>query len=121
MMEWIRFVIGAMLLLAGLVIFIIEVWGVFHFKYALNRMHVAAMGDTLGIGCSLLGLMFLGGFHFVTLKMILVICFFWITSPVCSHMLSSLEVMTNENLKDHCKIVEDISLLEEAEGKEEEK
>ena len=51
--EWIRFLIGAAFLLFGLGIFAIEMIGVYRFKYVLNRMHAAAMGDTLGFGFSL--------------------------------------------------------------------
>ena len=50
-LEWLRFLAGAALLLMGLGIFVIEMIGVFRFHYVLNRMHAAAMGDTLGIGC----------------------------------------------------------------------
>ena len=60
-LEWIRFLAGALLMLCGLGIFVIEMIGVFRFKYVLNRMHAAAMGDTLGIGFSLLGLILMSG------------------------------------------------------------
>ena len=53
MLEWIRFILGTGLLLVGLGIFLLQVFGVFKFKYVLNRMHAAAMGDTLGIAASL--------------------------------------------------------------------
>lgn len=49
-LEWVRFLAGAVLMLCGLGIFVIEMIGVFRFKYILNRMHAAAIGDTLGIG-----------------------------------------------------------------------
>lgn len=55
--EWLRFMIGTAVLLCGLAIFVIEIYGIFHLKYVLNRMHAAAMGDTLGISISLIGLM----------------------------------------------------------------
>ena len=63
-LEWIRFLAGVGLLLLGLAIFLVQVYGVFKFKYVLNRMHAAAMGDTLGIGVSLTGLILLSGFFF---------------------------------------------------------
>ena len=56
--EWVRFMIGTVVLLCGLSIFIVEIFGIFHMKYVLNRMHAAAMGDTLGISISLVGLKF---------------------------------------------------------------
>lgn len=96
-LGWIRLIIGAGLLFCGLGIFVIEVFGIFHLKYALNRMHAAAMGDTLGISFSLIGLMLFSGLNFTTVKMGLIVVFFWFASPVASHMLARLEATTNKN------------------------
>lgn len=106
-LEWIRFVAGVALLLIGLGIFMLQIFGVFKFKYVLNRMHAAAMGDTLGIGVSLTGLILLSGFNFTSLKMALIIVFLWLASPVSSHLISRLEVVTNEQLAEHCELPED--------------
>ena len=111
-LEWVRFILGTGLLLCGLLIFLVEIYGVFHLDYALNRMHAAAMGDTLGISFSLVGLMIFSGLNFTTLKIALIIIFFWFASPVSSHLLSRLEATTNENLKEHCMIYEDLAVLE---------
>ncbi len=111
-MEWIRLLIGGALLLCGLIIFVIEQYGIFHFKYVLNRMHAAAMGDTLGISFSLIGLMIFSGLNFTTLKMALIIVFLWFASPVASHLLARLEVTTNDKLEDHCQIYEELATLE---------
>lgn len=124
-LGWIRLLCGTALLLCGLAIFFVELYGIFHFDYVLNRMHAAAMGDTLGISFSLIGLMVLSGLNFTTLKMALIIIFLWVASPVSSHLLARLEVSTNENLRRHCEVYEDLSVLEqelkEKEGAEEEK
>ena len=101
--EWIRFLAGGILLLIGLLIFLIEIIGVFRFKYVLNRMHAAAMGDTLGIGCWLLGLIIMKGFGFTSLKLLLVIIFLWFSSPVSSHLIARLEVATDEERERHYK------------------
>lgn len=106
-LEWIRFLAGVGLLLVGMGIFVLQLFGVFKFKYVLNRMHAAAMGDTLGIGVSLTGLMVLSGFNFTSLKMALIIVFLWLASPVSSHLISRLEVVTNEHLAEHCELPED--------------
>lgn len=103
-LEWVRFLLGTGSLLAGLGIFLLQIFGVFKFKYVLNRMHAAAMGDTLGIGVSLTGLILLSGFNFTSLKMGLVIVFLWLASPVSSHLISRLEVVTNEHLEEACEL-----------------
>lgn len=102
--EWIRFLAGAFLLLFGLVIFFIEMVGVFRFKYVLNRMHAAAMGDTLGIGFSLVGLILMSGFTFTSLKLFLVIVFLWFSSPASSHLIARLEVSTDEEPEKHYRV-----------------
>lgn len=104
MLEWIRFGVGTFFLLIGMVIFCVQLAGVFRYKYVLNRMHAAAMGDTLGISFSLIGLMIFSGLNFTTLKMALVILFLWCASPVSSHLIARLEVTTNEELTKHCEV-----------------
>ena len=103
-LNWIRFLLGTGLLLVGLGIFLLQILGVFKFKYVLNRMHAAAMGDTLGIGISLTGLILLSGFNFTSLKMAMIIVFLWLASPVSSHLISRLEVVTNEHLAENCEL-----------------
>lgn len=110
--EWIRLITGCLFILTGMVIFFTELFGVFHFKYVLNRMHAAAMGDTLGISACLIGLMIFSGLNFTTLKMFLIIVFLWFASPVSSHVLSRLEAATNENLSSYCEVYEDVEILE---------
>ncbi len=110
--EWIRLLVGGALLLCGLLIFLIETYGVFRLKYVLNRMHAAALGDTLGITCSMAGLIVLSGFRFSTLKMAMVIVFLWITSPVSSHLLARMEAGTNEKIGEYCEVYEELETLE---------
>ena len=103
-MEWIRFILGTGLLVIGAVTFLAEIFGVFKFRYVLNRMQVAAMGDTLGIGASMAGLMILFGFRFVTLKLALGLVFLWCASPVSSHLISRLEYTVDEDLEKFCEL-----------------
>lgn len=103
-LEWIRFILGGGLLLCGLGTFIIEMIGVFRFRYVLNRMHAAATGDTLGIGFALLGLIVISGFNFTSLKLFLVIVFLWFSSPVSSHLIARLEVGTDEESGKHYEV-----------------
>lgn len=107
----VRFAIGMIFIAIGLVIFLIQIFGVFKFKYVLNRMHAAAMGDTLGISLALIGLMIMFGFSFTTLKLILIVVFLWCSSPVSSHLVSALQVETDEKLEEHM----DVKSLEEIE------
>ena len=110
-LEWIRFIFAAVFLLGGVVIFLVEIFGMYRFRFVLNRMQIAATGDTLGLGLCLIGLMIANGANAVTAKMLLVLLFFWIASPVSSHVLSRMEYTTDEHVTDHLRILP----LEEAE------
>lgn len=98
MWQWIRFALSAACLVTGLVFMILAMFGVNRFHRALNRMHAAAMGDTLGILFVFAGLILIRGFSMDSLKLFLVILFFWTAGPVSGHMISRLEAMTDENL-----------------------
>ena len=105
-METIRFVLGTLLILSGLVIFIIEVFGNYRFGYVLNRMQAAAIGDSFGIVLCLLGTMLYFGWSVACLKLLFVEIFLWLSSPVSSHLVAKLEAETNEDLGKEVKIRE---------------
>ena len=56
----IREIIAAICIFIGLFVFFCSILGIYRFKYALNRMHAAALGDTMGIFFVVLGLLILG-------------------------------------------------------------
>ena len=62
---------------------------------------------TMGISLCLLGTMFLFGWSFTSFKIALIIAFLWMASPVSSHLISRLEVTTNEDLEKYCKMEKD--------------
>lgn len=107
MFEGLRLLAASACLAAGVIILIVAVIGVYRFHFVLNRMHAAAMGDTLGILFILLGLLLYSGLTFTSLKLVLIIVFFWMASPVSSHLVSFLEVSTNEKLEKECETRDD--------------
>ena len=85
---------------AGLCCLVSGVVGVFRFKYALNRIHAAALMDTVGILLMLLGVICAIGFDVTCLKILVVIAFLWMTSPVSGHLIGRMEITINDDL-DH--------------------
>ena len=77
--EALRFALCALLMLLGLFFEVSAVIGVFRFRYVLNRMHAAAMGDTMGIFLMLLGLAVANGLSMLSLKLMLLVLLFWLT------------------------------------------
>ncbi|NBI86550.1 sodium:proton antiporter [Lachnospiraceae bacterium] len=103
--EWIRFFVVVAFLVMGMSIFFLEIFGVYRFHYVLNRMQIAATGDTLGIGLCLVGLMVANGLNAVTAKLALVVVFLWCASPVSSHAIARLQMTTDKRILDHCRIM----------------
>ena len=106
MVDWLRFIVAATLILGGLTVSSVATFGLFKFKFVLNRMHAAAMNDTLAILFVLLGLIVINGLDFISLKLLLVILFLWFASPVASHLIARLEMAVDKRLKDECEGVE---------------
>lgn len=100
----IRLIFGCTLIGVGLIVFIIEIRGVFKLKYTLNRMHFAGTGDTFGFACIILGAVIINGADFASLKLILVLVFFWFASPVSSHLISRVILNTDERVSEHCRV-----------------
>ena len=90
MLDWVIVGISSLLIVAGIFIFITAVTGLFRFDFCMNRMHSAALGDTLGILLVLAGLMVRFGLSFASLKVLLIIIFFWFASPVSGHLITKL-------------------------------
>ena len=98
MLDWVRFVLSAVLTLGGLFCLLSGVVGVYKFRYALSRVHAAALIDTVGILLMLLGVIVATGFTVASGKMLVVIVFLWLTSPVSGHLIGRLAVTINDEL-----------------------
>ncbi len=104
MLEWIRFGVSAALMIFGLTVMCLGVLGVYRFKYVLNRMHAAAMNDTLGILFIMLSLIVMSGFVFTSVKLLLIIMMLWLSSPVSSHLIGRFEITTSEEITSHMEV-----------------
>ncbi|MEI3406452.1 MAG: monovalent cation/H(+) antiporter subunit G [Christensenellales bacterium] len=85
-------------------------------KYAANRMHAAALNDTMGISLCLVGLAISAPDVFTALKILLVVVFLWLASPVASHLLCRLEVETNEQRGEYMNVHEQTLAQERAQA-----
>ena len=104
--EWIRFWIAAVLVILGLLALGVALLGTFRLKFSLNRIHSAAIADTLALACLTVGLMVARGSLPVALKLAFAVGFQWCTSPITSHLLTKFEYMTNRELGRHCALPE---------------
>ena len=93
----IRLVIASLFLALGAFVFISEVVGFFRFRYVLDRIHAAGLGDTLGIMSIAIGAAILWGEANAVIKLILIVGFMMLTGPVLTHLLSNIEVRSHNN------------------------
>ena len=104
-LEVVRFILAAVLMLFGLFDILTGIAGTFRFRYAVNRMHTAATVDSLGTLSLVLGVLVAVGWDAsLTLKLILLVVFLWLTSPLCSHMVARLELWTNDEPEAHMTV-----------------
>jgi len=79
--------VAGIVVLTGSVFLLIGGIGVLRFPDFLTRVHAAGVCETLGSFTILLGLMLVGAGWLVTVKLMLILVFLMITSPVSSHAL----------------------------------
>lgn len=111
-MNLVREILAAALIALGLLCYVIEVIGVFRFDYVLNRMHAAAIGDSVGLLFMGAGCMVLFWDLFPVLKIALVLLSVWLTSPISAHQIARIEMLTNPRLVEHLT-GQDLSAKEE--------
>lgn len=106
-MEWIKLAGTILFVTAGIFVACISVFGIFRFKFALNRMHSAALMDTLAITFILTGLIIYNGFQASSFKLLLIIMFLWCASPVSSHLIARFEVTVDEKkVREECEEID---------------
>ena len=106
MLEWIRFILTAVLMLMGLFLMVTAVIAQFRFHYVLNRMHAASMSDSLGLTLMYAGLCISAPDGWTVVKFILIVGFLWMTSPTASHLIARLELTSNEHPESEMEVVE---------------
>lgn len=100
-LEWVRFWITAAVLTAGLVFLAAGVVGNCRFRYVMNRIHAAGLGDTMGLFLTTAALAVSAESLVSGLRLFLPLAFLWVTSPVASHFLATTEYFTNPRLHEH--------------------
>ena len=101
MSEIIRFVLSAFFMILGVGAILLSVLGVFKFHFVMNRMHCAAITDTMGALCVLLSLAIASGSVTTAVKIAITLCLVWVGSPLSSHLIGRMEVSTDAEIQEH--------------------
>lgn len=81
-------IIGAVLIAIGAFFFVVGAIGIYRLPDVFTRMHAAGISDTVGAGMLVAGMMFMAGFSLVTVKLLIILCIIYITSPIATHALA---------------------------------
>lgn len=104
MSETLRFVVAAVFMVLGVTAILMSVLGVFKFRFVMNRMHCAAITDTMGALCIILSLAVATGGLTNIVKLAIILCLAWVGSPISSHLVGRMELATDETIQDHVKL-----------------
>jgi multicomponent Na+:H+ antiporter subunit G len=88
MIEFIRDVLGWVLILGGGVFLVIGAIGLNRMPDFFTRMHAASVSDTFGAGLMIAGMIVEAGFSLVSAKLLFLLLFLWFTGPVATHALA---------------------------------
>ena len=108
----IRVIIAGVFILSGLVVLCIGTLGMFIFSHMLNRLHISAKCGTMGSLLILSGLIVISGWNMFSLKLVLLMLFMSICSPVAYYLAARAEVKTNSELENICDFVDLADLSE---------
>ncbi len=70
--------------------------GILRFPDVFTRAHSAAKCDTLGAVLTLTSLIIYNGMNFVSLKLVLIIVFIWITNPTATHLIAKAVLVSQD-------------------------
>ena len=98
MIESLRIIGAVALICFGLFSVCVSTVGLFRYRYVLNRMHAAAITDTLGVLFIMGGLALLCGWTLTTVKLGMIIVFMWLAGPVVTHLIAKMELLTERDV-----------------------
>ncbi len=98
MIDMIRIILAVALMGFGLFSICVSAIGLFRFKCVLNRIHAAAITDTIGVLCMMTGLALLCGLTLTTVKLGIIVVFMWMAGPVVTHLIAKMELLTERDI-----------------------
>lgn len=99
----IKLIIGSILLFLGVIAAGIGCLGIGKFKFIMNRMHAAALVDALALSLIVFGLIIISWDLNYLFKLLLLLVFQWLGSPIASHMVMRLENETDKDVSKHLR------------------
>jgi multicomponent Na+:H+ antiporter subunit G len=93
-------IVAILFLFGGAFFFFVGTMGLIRMPDVFCRMHATTKCDTLGAGMILVGLMIFNGLSLISLKLLLILIFIWITNPTAAHIIAKAEYKKELLLKE---------------------
>jgi len=87
-LEIIQFIFVVIFLISGLFFFFVGVLGLVRMPDVFTRMHATTKCDTMGAGLIFIALIIWQGFSFISLNILLILIFVWLTNPTAAHAIA---------------------------------
>jgi multicomponent Na+:H+ antiporter subunit G len=84
-------IMAILFLFGGAFFFFVGTTGLIRMPDVFCRMHATTKCDTLGAGMILVGLMIFNGLSVISLKLLLILIFIWLTNPTAAHIIAKAE------------------------------
>ncbi len=96
MLFFIQEILASIIMLIGLFFFAVGTVGLLRMPDIYTRMHATTKCDTLGVSLILGGIVLNIGLSWLSLKLILIIIFIWLTNPTAAHAIGRAAYDTHE-------------------------
>jgi multicomponent Na+:H+ antiporter subunit G len=93
-------IIASVFIILGLFFFVVGAIGLIRMPDVFCRMHSTTKADTLGAGLVFFGLIIWQGFSFVSLNILVVLFFLWLTMPTAAHAIAKSEYYNEHHMKE---------------------
>jgi len=90
-LVWIRDILILIFLLGGLFFYVVGVVGLISMPDVFCRMHATTKCDTMGAGLIFIAMILWQGATFVSLNILIVLIFIWLTNPTAAHYIAKSE------------------------------
>lgn len=93
-------------LITGLFFFIVGTIGLLRMPDLYTRLHATTKCDTLGAGLILMGVIFYHGPSWLSLKILFIIFFIWMTNPTSAHAIARASFNVHRFLRDEIPLLD---------------
>lgn len=76
--------------------FFVGTLGLIRMPDVFTRMHATTKCDTLGAGLALIALIIYRGFTVVSIKLLIILIFIWLTNPTAAHIIAKATYNRNK-------------------------